>query len=372
MSEQTKPWVESRLPVSATLQSRLADIPRPRDLPYSATLGVLIIGAVGFLVLSGLVLSLYYNPWHAFDSIQFITREVNYGWLIRGFHSTGTTMLFATIYLVFFRALLSREYKAPGEIVWFLKIALLLTLLLVGYLGYTLADGAESFWSLYNAALTASRLDGVPGAIGNWLFGGPETSSTLARIAVLHGALAFVVFLVLAIHYAAKRSIALPPLRAVAMHPYYTSQYFVSVCVFALIFAVLVFFAPHLGQNPLNFAAPAGGLVVPPGVSPPWYLLPEAGLAGALGSPLGQIFAFIAAFAVLAALPWLDRSRPGTLPGGRARLLTYLLALDIIALCLTETATPSALSGILSTVFIAWYYLHFLVLTPLVTASEPK
>jgi ubiquinol-cytochrome c reductase cytochrome b/c1 subunit len=372
MSEQTKPWVESRLPVSATLQSRVAGVLRPRDLPYSATLGVLVMGAVGFLVLSGLVLSLYYNPWHAFDSIQFITREVNYGWLIRGFHSTGTTMLFATVYLVFFRALLSREYKAPGEIVWFLKIALLLTLLLVGYLGYTLADGAESYWSLYNAALTASRLDGIPGAVGNWVFGGPETSSTLARIAVLHGALAFLVVLVLAIHFAAKRAITLAPARPVAVHPYYTAQYFVAFCVFALIFAILVFFAPHLGQNPLNFAAPAGGLVVPPAVSPPWYLLPEAGLSRVLGGPLGAIISFIGAFAVLAALPWLDQSRPGTLPSFRARVLTYVLALDIIALCLTETAAPSALSGILTAVFIAWYYLHFLVLTPLLTASETK
>jgi ubiquinol-cytochrome c reductase cytochrome b subunit len=371
MAEQTKPWVEKRLPVSAALQTHVAGLLKPRDLPYSATLGVLITGAVAFLVASGLVLSVYYDPAHAFDSVQFITREVNYGWLIKGFHATGTTMLFATVYLVFFRALLSREYKAPGEIVWFLKILMLLTLLLVGWLGYTLADGADSYWSLNDAALTASRLDGLPGAVGIWFFGGPETAGTLARMAVLHAALAFAVFLVLAIHYAAKRAIALAPARPVALHPYYTSQYFVSFCVFALIFAILVFFAPHLGQNPLNLAAPSG-LVVPDAVSPPWYLLPEAGLANAGGGPLAHIIAFIAAFAVLAALPWLDRSAPGTPPSGRARFLTYLLALDLIGLCLTQTAIPSALSSILAAIFIAWYFLHFLVLTPLVTASEPK
>jgi len=371
MVEQTKPWVEKRLPVAATLQTHVAGILKPRDLPYAATLGVLITGAVAFLVLSGLVLSVYYDPRHAFDSVQFITREVNFGWLVRGFHATGTTMLFAVVYLVFFRALLSREYKAPGEIVWFLKILALLTLLLVGWLGYALADGAESYWSLHNAALAASRLDGLPVAIGDWVFGGPETASTLERMAVLHAALAFLVFLVVAIHYAAKRAIARLPSRPVALHPYYTAQYFVAFCIFALIFAVLVFFAPHLGENPLNMAAPSG-LVVPDAVSPPWYLLPEAGLASAGGGALGHVFAFIAAFAVLAALPWLDRSAPGTLPSGRARLLTYLLALDLVALCLTETAIPSALSSILSAVFIGWYFLHFLVLTPLVTASEPK
>jgi ubiquinol-cytochrome c reductase cytochrome b subunit len=368
MSEQTS-WIESRLPVAAALQSYVTGLKLPRDLPYLATLGALITGTLIFLTLSGLVLGVYYNPAHGFESIQFITRDVNYGWLIQGFHQTGTTMLFGTVYLMLFRGILGRDYQAPGEIVWFLKIKLLLVLLLVGYLGYTLSDGAESYWSLHGATLTAARLDGLPGALGNWFFGGPEDATTLARMAALHVALALLAFLVLAIHLAAKRAVARVPARPVALHPYYTSQYFVAFVVFALIFAVLLFFAPHLGESRLNLAAPSG-LVVPASMTPPWYLLPASGISAAGSGALGHIAAFIAGIAVLYALPWLDRSAPRRVPSFRARILVFVLGLDVIALCLVTAATPTALTAILGFLFTAWYFLHFLVLTPLVTAME--
>jgi ubiquinol-cytochrome c reductase cytochrome b subunit len=371
MSEQTKPWIESRLPIGGALKTYVTGVPLPRERPYLATLGALVAGTLVFLLLSGFVLGVYYNPWRGFDSIQTINREVNFGWLIQGFHATGTTMLFGAVYLMLFRAILGREYRAPGEIVWFLKVALLLVLLLAGYCGYTLADGAESYWSLHADALAASRLDGIPGALGNWFFGGPEGADTLVRMAVLHGALAMLAFLVLGIHLAAKRAIAKPPGRPVALHPYYTSQYFVAFVVFALVFAVLLFFAPHLGENRLNLAAPSG-LVVPTAFIPPWYLLPAAGLAGAAAGPLGHVVAFAAAIAVLAALPWLDRSKPGAVPSFGSKVLVFVLAIDIIALCVTEAQATSAVTAILSILFTAWYFLHFLVLTPLVTASETK
>jgi ubiquinol-cytochrome c reductase cytochrome b subunit len=371
MPEQTRRWIESRLPIGETLRATITGVMLPRDMPYLATLAALITGTVIFLALSGLVLGVYYNPWHGFESIQFITREVNYGWLIQGFHETGTTMLFGAVYLILFRAILGREYRSPGEIVWFLKLKLLLVLLLVGYLGYTLSDGAEAYWSLHGAALTAAQLSGVPGAIGNWFFGGPEDADTLARMAVLHVALALLVFLVLAVHLAAKRAIAKIPGRAVALHPYYTSQYFVSFVVFSLIFAALVFFAPHLGESRLNLAAPSG-LVVPASVTPPWYLLPEAGIADAVAGPLGHIIAFVAGFAVLYALPWLDRSTPGAAPSFTSRVLVFVLALDLVALSVAEAAPPTAVTSLFAMLFAAWYFLHFLVLTPLVTAAEGR
>jgi len=371
MPEQTKPWIESRLPIGETLRTYITGVMLPRDMPYLATLAALMTGTVVLLTLSGLVLGVYYNPWHGFDSIQFIIREVNYGWLIHGFHETGTTMLFATVYLILFRAILGREYKAPGEVVWFLKLKLLLLLLLVGYLGFTLSDGAEAYWSLHGAALTAAQLSGVPGAVGNWFFGGPEDADTLARMAVLHVALALLVFVVLAIHLAARRAVAKPPGRPVALHPYYTSQYFVAFVVFALIFAVLLFFATHLGESRLNLAGPSG-LVVPASVTPPWYLLPAAGIADAVSGPLAHIGAFIAAFAVLYALPWLDRSAPGAAPSFTARVLVFVLALDIVALSVAEAAPPTEATSLFALLFAGWYFLHFLVLTPLVTAAEGR
>jgi len=368
MSEQTS-WIETRLPIAATLRAHVTGFILPRDMPYSATFAALVTGALIFLVLSGVVLGVYYNPWHGFDSIQFIIREVNFGWLIHGFHETGTTMLFGALYLLVFRSILGREYKAPGELVWFLKLAVLLLLLLTGYLGFTLADGAQSYWSLQSAALAVSQMGGLPGAVGAWFFGGPAGPATLARLVVLHTVIALIVFLLLAIHLAAKRAIARIPGRPVALHPYYTSQYFVAFAVFGLIFAILVFFAPHLGESRLNLV-PASSLVVPANITPPWYLLPVTGIAGTAASAMGHLINFIAAFAVLFALPWLDLSKPGTPPRFLSRLLSYVLALDLIALAVTQTAASSLLTGILSVLFTAWYFLHFLVLVPLATATE--
>jgi quinol-cytochrome oxidoreductase complex cytochrome b subunit len=371
MPEQTKPWLEHRLPIGNAVKRYFVEIPMARDLPYLGTLGALIAGTLAFLVLSGFVLSVYYiaAEGSAFNSIQFIMRQVNFGWLILAFHSTGTSLIFALVYLTIFRAMLAGHLRAPGEVVWFLKLAILLVLLLAGYLGYTLADGAASYWSLQSTTIAAARLGGAPGAIGEWFFGGPAGDGTLARVLALHIALALVLVLLLALHLAAKRAVAAAPGRVVGFHPHYTSQYFVSFVAYALVFAVLVFFAPHLGQNPLN-AVPASPLVVPAVLTPPWYLLPVSALSAVVPGTLGGIFAVIAAFAALAALPWLDRSA-GT-PKLAYKILIFILALDVIILSLAAAAPPSLLTGILSVVCTGWYFLHFLVLTPLVTAAEWK
>jgi ubiquinol-cytochrome c reductase cytochrome b subunit len=372
MSEQTKPWLDTRLPLAAAFRTHVIEYQLAHDRPYLAALGTLIAATLVFLALSGFVLLLYYvgAEGAAFDSIQFITREVNYGWLIRSFHASGTTMLFAALYLSLFRGLLGCAHRAPGELLWFLKLFLLLLLLLTGYLGYVMADGAMSYWSLHNAADAGSRLSGLPGAIALWFFGGPAGPSTLARLSVLHALLAFLTLGVVALIISAKRAVAKTPVKTVSLHPHYTSQHFAALAVYALIFAVLVFFAPHLGENPLN-AVPANPLVVPAAVTPPWYLLPVAGIAGVLPGTYGGIIAVIAGFAVLFALPWLDRSS-GTQPGFVYKILVFVLALDVIGLCIAYAAGPSLVSSILTSVFTAWYFLHFLVLTPLATATETK
>ena len=371
---QTKPWLESRLPLSATWRAHVSDYPAARDQPYLATLPGLILGTLIFLAVSGAVLSLFYvaAEGSAFHSIQFINRSVNFGWLIQSFHSTGTTMLFAAVYLLLFRAILGSQYKGAGDLVWFLELTLFMLLLLVGWLGYVLANGATSYWSLHNAALAGARLGGLPGAIGDWIFGGPAGPGTLARMVVFHVVLAMLLFAVVGALIAARRSIALPVQRKpVALHPYYTAQYFAAFVVFALIFAILVFFAPHLGENHLNLAA-ANPLVVPAVLTPPWYLLPLAAIGSIVPGTAGGIIAVIAGLAVLYALPWLDRSKPGAATGLRYKFLVFILALDVIALAIASAAPPSFITGLLTKIFIVWYFLHFLVLTPLTSATESK
>jgi ubiquinol-cytochrome c reductase cytochrome b subunit len=371
MSTMSKPWLQTRFPVLESFRSYLTAPVLPREKPYLASLPVLIAGALVFQLLSGLVLSLFYNPADAFNSIQFIDRSVNYGWLIHAFHETGTTMIFGAVYLGLVRALWLRSYKAPGELVWFLSLAKFLLLLLIGYLGYVLADGAVSYWSLATSIAGAFSLSGVPGGIGVWFFGGPDGAGTLPRLAVFHAVLAVAMIGIVLLHHAARRGAEPPVARGVGLHPYYTSQIFVAFVVYALIFAVLVFFAPHLGENPLN-RGPANALVLPVAVTAPWYLLPLSNAGHVFAGVWGTLFAVVARIALLAALPWLDRSAPGKAPGALHKFLVFVLALDVILICVWAMQAPSFIGGILLVLFTAYYFFHFLVLLPLTTALEAR
>ncbi len=373
MSTTRMNWAESRLPFLGVWRGYFTAPLLARDAPYLGTLPVLITAALIFMTLSGFVLSLYYSPAQPFGSISFVDRNVNSGWLIHGFHETGTTMIFGAVYLALLRAMLTGAYRAPGEVVWMLSLGQLVLLMLVGYLGYVMTGGAVAFWSLAHSAGAAAGLSGFPGAIGAWVFGGPNGPGTLARLAVFHTVLALALFGIVALFFMARQSLpgpgSLAVLGGVSFHPYYTAQFFAAFVIYALIFAVLVFFLPHLGENPLN-RAEGSQLLLPLGLAPPWYLLPISAISHLLPGPLGGIAAVLAGLAVLFALPWLDRSPPSAATGGLYRFLILVLAADVIALSLSAAALPSTVGGVLTVVFTLYYFLHFLVLTPAVTARS--
>ncbi len=374
-------WAATRLPCLGSLCATFNTKNRAPDAPYVQAFPFLITVAAAFLTLSGIVLAVYYNPWHAFDSVQFIDRDVNNGWLIRAYHATGTTLIFGLTYWYLFRAMLSRSYRAPGEFVWLLSVKLLVVLLLTGWLGYVLTGGAAGYWSLFNASNAALSLGGLPGAVGTWFFGGPAAvggtltqtgGGTLARLEVFHGLLAASVLLLLWLIHASRKTISAPVTsqRAVAFYPYYVAQYFAALAVFAFIFVLLAFYAPHLGTSHFN-NIPADSLAVPVGAGVPWYLAPAAGLVGVFASATLSIIAGIAAVAVLYALPWLDRSGINGATGKVYGFFIRLLALDIIGLGIAANTHCSS-SAILAGVFTAWYFFHFLVITPVVTALEAE
>jgi ubiquinol-cytochrome c reductase cytochrome b subunit len=374
MSSTTKPsWVATRLPFLAQWQAAATTPRLPREPSYYAGYAWLIVAALIFLSTSGLVLAVHYDAGAAYRSLQFIDRNVANGWLVHGFHETGTTMLFLLFYYLMFRGLLARRYKQGLDFVWLLEIAAFALLLLVGWLGYTLSGGAVAFWSLRGATDAAVTLTGPAGAFATWFFGGPDGAGTLGRMEVLHVALALLALALFALNRTARRAVTRPVAgpAAVGFHPYYTAQYFVALVVFALIFSVLLFFAPHLGANPLNAAA-ASPLIVPAALTPPWYLAPLTAIAGVFPGMYGAMIGVLAALLCLAAMPWLDRAAPGARPGGLYRVLVYVLALDVLGLGLALAAAPSTLASILVVVFTVWYFLHFLVLTPVVTSMEAE
>jgi ubiquinol-cytochrome c reductase cytochrome b subunit len=363
-------WFASRLPSATSCDATPA---LAREAPYLAVLPWLVGVGLVFLAASGLVLAVYYNPAHAFDSLQFIDRDVNSGWLVHAFHATGTTMVFGAVYLLLFRGIYTRAYKFPGELVWLLQVKVFAGLLLVGWLGYVLTGGAVSYWSLTTAASAAGALGSFPGMIGTWFFGGPDGAGTLARLVVFHIVLALVLFATLAALCVARKA-ATPKVSgrgAVKFHPYYTSQYFVALSVFALIFAVLVFFAPHFGQNRLNLL-PGSPFVVPGKLAFPWYLAPISGLGEVFPGVYGGIFGVVAGLAVVFALPWLDRSGLNGRAGALYKFLVLVLVLDVVGLGWAASNTHCGAASVLLVVFTVWYFLHFLVLTPLVTAMEAE
>lgn len=370
-STPTKPsWTASRLPFLAPWRATFTTPAFAREAPYLATLPVLIGAALLLMAATGLVLAVYYNPWAGFASLQFIARDVNNGWLVRGMHQTGTTMILGAAYLLLFRGMLGRHYKAPGELVWLLGVAQFCLLLLVAWLGYVLTDGACAYWSLAQASGAAATLTGAPGALGTWFFGGAAGAGALARMAVFHAVLALAALGLILLYLAAARAAPQTGPKPVAFHPYYTAQYFVAFVVFALIFCVFLFFLPHFGMNRLNAAA-ANKLLVPVVAVPPWYLLPVSDVARVAPGIWGGILLVAARLGVLFALPWLDRSGPRGRPGGMYRFLVFVLAADVLALGLC-TASQGPLTHLLAMLFTLWYFLHFLVLTPLLTAMEAE
>ncbi len=367
--QASRSWLENRLPACAAWRAVFSDYRSPREQPYLATLPALILGTAVLLALTGLVLGIYYvaQGGDAYNSIQYIRRGVNFGWLLQSLHASGATMILAAAYLMLFRGILTGEYRGAYDLAWFFKLNLFILLLLAGWFGYVLTDGAVSAWSLQDTALAGLRLAGLGGLIAGWVFGGPAGAGTLGRMAVFHGVFGLLILLAaLAVIGANRLAAAAPGHRTVAFHPYYTAQHFVAFVVFALIFAVILFFLPHLGENLLNLA-PANPLVVPTALTPPWYLLPFSALSGVLPGGYGGIIAVVAALAVLYALPWLDRTPAGRPPRALHKFFVWVLAADVIALALT--ATPGAGSALLSGLFVAWYFVHFLIITPLTTGG---
>ncbi len=362
--EAKQSWLAARVPGLECMCGLMREGRAP-GAPWLAALPALLGALLAVLLASGVVMTVYYNPWHAYASLQAISREVRGGWLVLGYHQTGASLIFALLYLHLFRVLLVRGYRAPAEFAWMLWVKLLAVLLFTGWLGFVLDGGAGGYASLFNASNDAMTLSGFPGEVERWFLGAAPGGATLARLLVFHVLLALcAVGIVLLARAAARKARPMPQGRVVPFWPVYASQYFAALAVLALVFTVLLCFAPHWGQGAQN-SIPASAMAVPV-ISYPWYLTPIAGLAGVFPGVAGHVWIVILAVGLLYALPWLDRSN-GAQPGRVYKLLTWLLGLDVLALGLV-TAFP--MGAMLPELFAFWFFFHFLVLTPLVTMME--
>ncbi|MFM9940189.1 MAG: cytochrome bc complex cytochrome b subunit [Hyphomicrobiaceae bacterium] len=379
-------WFDERLPLMRMMHGQFVDFPTPRNLNYLWTFGGILMFCLMVQIVTGIVLAMHYvpNDKMAFDSVEHIRRDVNYGWLIRNVHAVGASFFFIAVYIHIARGLYYGSYKGPREILWILGVIIYLLMMATGFLGYTLPWGQMSFWGVTVITNLFSSLDAVLPGLGTkivtWLWGGYAVSGvTLNRFFSLHYLLPFVIAGVVALHIWALHvvgqnnptGIAIKSKSdAVPMAPFAVMKDAFALFVFTLFFAWFVFFAPDYLGHADNYIE-ANPLVTPPHIVPEWYYLPFYAILRAIPSKLGGVVAMFGSILILLFIPWLDTSR---VRSARYRpLFKWLLVLffiSVIALGYLGGKPPEGWYVIFSRIFTAYYFLFFLILMPIVGVIE--
>ena len=317
-------WLDQRLPILRLAHDTMSTFPTPRNLNIWYTFGGILTFCLGVQIVTGIVLAMHYVPNAnlAFNSVESIMRDVNYGWLIRYVHSNGASMFFLAVYLHMFRGLYYGSYKAPREVIWILGVLIYLLMTATAFFGYVLPWGQMSFWGATVITSLFSALDQIiphlGTAITTWLWGDFAVGdATLNRFFSLHYLLPFVIAGVVGLHIWAlhvpgnNNPLGIDvkgPQDTVPFHPYYTVKDAFYLSLFVILFAVLVFFAPNFVGNPDNYV-PANPLVTPPDIVPEWYLLPFYAMLRSVPQKLIGVLVLVGALLTLVFIPWLDTSK---------------------------------------------------------------
>ena len=315
-------WMDARLPI-IRFGADYASLPTPRNLNYWWTFGAILSLMLVIQIVTGVVLAMHYTASadHAFDSVERIMRDVNYGWLIRYVHANGASMFFLAVYIHICRGMYYGSYKAPREMLWLIGAAIFLVMMATAFMGYVLPWGQMSF---HGAVVITNLLGAVPvvgPGILTWLQGGFAVDEpTLKRFYSLHYLLPFVIagLVVLhlwALHHASQNNpvgILIPKEHrsrdTVPFHPYYTVKDGVAIIMFLMMYAVFVFLMPNSLGHADNYI-PANPLQTPAHIVPEWYLLPFYAMLRGIPDKFGGVLVMFGSIAMLFILPWLDTSK---------------------------------------------------------------
>ena len=316
-------WLDSRLPLIRFAHDTIITYPTPKNLNIWYAFGAILTFMLTIQIVTGIVLAMHYvpNAGLAFDSVEGIMRNINYGWLIRYMHANGASFFFIAVYIHMFRGLYYGSYKAPREVLWILGVILYLLMVATAFFGYVLPWGQMSFWGATVITSFFTALDQITphwgSAIQTWLLGGFAVGdATLNRFFSLHYLLPFVIAGVVGLHIWAlhvpgnNNPLGIDvkgPQDTVAFHPYYTVKDGFYVALFALIYLGFVFYAPDFFGNPDNYT-PANPVVTPPDIVPEWYLLPYYAMLRSVPQKLIGVLVMAGALITLVFVPWLDSS----------------------------------------------------------------
>jgi ubiquinol-cytochrome c reductase cytochrome b/c1 subunit len=382
-------WIDERLPIPRLMHDQFLAFPTPRNLNYWWTFGGILTFRLVSQIATGVVLAMHYvgSVDHAFDSIEHLMRDVNWGWLLRYTHAVGASMFFLAAYIHTLRGLYYGSYKAPREVIWILGVVILFMMIATAFMGYSLVWGQMSFWAVTVITNLFSSLDAVVPGIGTrlveWIWGGFAVGApTLTRLYSLHYLFPFLIAGVVVLHIWALH---IPgnnnpsgidvksPRETIPFHPYYTIKDAFALALFALLFACFVFYAPNLLGHPDNYI-PANPLQTPAHIVPEWYFLPFYAILRAIPSKLFGVAALISSIAILFFVPWLDTSRVrSTSYRPIYKWFFWAFVLTCIALGYLGSQPPEGVYLVLGRILTAYYFLFFLVVMPVVGWIEkPK
>jgi len=379
-------WLNKRMPVDDFIASQLTGYYASKNLNFWYFFGSLSVLVLVVQLLSGMYLTMFYKSGEltSFDSVQYIMREVDYGWLIRYLHSTGASAFFIVVYLHMFRALLYGSYRAPRELLWLIGMLVYLALMAEAFLGYVLPWGNMSFWAAQVIVNLFSTVPLVGPALVIWISGDYGIAdATLNRFFALHVAVVPLALLLLVmLHLVALHQVGSnnpdgveindrrradgKPLDGIPFHPYYTVKDVVGVGVFFVLFAIVLFFAPTLGGlflETTNFE-PANPLSTPEHITPAWYFTPFYAILRAVPSKgMGALLLLLSVAAYLF-LPWLDRSPVKSMryKGWMSRTALALFTVSFVVLAYLGMQPAEGLYVVLARIFAFIYFLYFIAM----------
>jgi len=378
-------WMHERLPVMELVQGQLMDFPTPKNLNYWWTFGGILAVMLVAQLITGIVLAMHYTAHvdMAFDSVEHIMRDVNYGWLLRYLHANGASMFFIAVYVHIFRGMYYGSYKAPREVLWMIGVLIYLVMMATAFMGYVLPWGQMSFWGAKVITNLFSAIPFVGESVTTWLWGGYSVDNpTLNRFFSLHYLLPFVLaglvgLHIWALHVPGNGNPTGVNVRGsqdtVPFHPYYTMKDGFAIVVFLILFAAFTFFAPNYLGHAINYL-PANPLVTPAHIVPEWYYLPFYAILRAIPDKLLGVIAMFGSILILFVLPWLDTSRvrSGTY---RPIFKQFFWVFVLVCIGLGYLGSKPAEGGYVfwARILTAYYFIHFLVILPLLGLLEsPK
>ncbi|WP_264664355.1 cytochrome b [Azospirillum fermentarium] len=375
-------WIDSRLPIFTMMHHEYNEYPMPRNVNYLWAFGAIAAVMLIIMIATGLVLAMQYaaHTSIAFDSVERIMRDVNYGWLLRYVHANGASMFFIAVYIHIFRGLYYGSYKAPREILWILGVVIFLVMMGTAFMGYVLPWGQMSFWGATVITNLFSAFPIVGDPIVTWLWGGFSVDNpTLNRFFALHFLLPFVILALVILHTAALHICgsnnplgidAKGPQDTVPFNPYVTIKDLFAVVCFLILYAAFVFFMPNYMGHPDNYI-PANPLVTPAHIVPEWYFLPFYAILRAIPDKLGGVLAMFGAIAVLFILPWLDTSKVRSCKFRPIyRQFFWVLAIDSLVLGYAGAMPAEGIWLLIARIGTTYYFFHFLILLPLLGKLE--